>query len=70
MMVKSAMPKVERRYRDVVSRLLSEGWVSAGGTRHEKFKHPDRPAQRIMVPRHNELSVGVALQIAKDPGWI
>jgi predicted RNA binding protein YcfA (HicA-like mRNA interferase family) len=49
----------------VVARLLQRGWISEGGTKHEKFSHPDKPAVKVMVPRHRTLSPGVARSIAK-----
>lgn len=53
----------------IVARLASEGWVSEGGTKHEKFAHASKPGVKIMVPRHKTLSPGVARNIAKAAGW-
>ncbi|MGY2051782.1 type II toxin-antitoxin system HicA family toxin [Methylobacterium sp. JK268] len=64
------MPKVETSRRSVVDRLLAEGWLDEGGTKHAKFGHPNRPGVKIMVPRHPQLSPGVARNIAKAAGWI
>ncbi|MEE8626854.1 MULTISPECIES: hypothetical protein [Methylobacterium] len=64
------MPKVETEARAIVARLLAEGWVSEGGTKHEKFAVADRPGVKIMVPRHRILTPGVARVIAKAAGWI
>lgn len=55
--------------REVCLRLVTEGWISREGQRHIVFKHPDRPNERIVVPRHRTLSIGVARQIAKIAGW-
>jgi hypothetical protein len=53
----------------VVARLTREGWVSEGGAKHDKFAHPDRRGVKIMVPRHNVLTAGVARNIARAAGW-
>ena len=63
------MPKPETETRTVVGRLLREGWMSEGGTKHDKFAHPDRPGVKIMVPRHRTLTPGVARNIAEAAGW-
>ncbi len=60
---------IETNTRRIVRRLERDGWVSRGGKKHEKFEHPDRPGQLVMVPRHTELSIGTARQIAKIAGW-
>ena len=64
------MPLVETNAKAVIDRLLREGWVSEGGTKHDKFAHPSKPGIKIMVPRHRALSPGVARNIAKAAGWI
>lgn len=64
------MPLVETNAKAVIDRLLREGWVSEGGTKHEKFAHPSKPGTKIMVPRHRTLSPGVARNIAKAAGWL
>ena len=51
----------------VIARLLREGWIDAGGTKHAKFRKDGFPA--IMVPRHRTLTPGVAGSIAKAAGW-
>lgn len=60
---------IETNTRKVTDRLKAEGWVSAGGSKHDKFEHPDR-TETMIVPRHKELSPGVARSIAKLAGWI
>lgn len=52
----------------IVARLLAEGWVSEGGAKHEKFAHKGFP-HKIMVPRHNPVTIGVARSIAKAAKW-
>jgi hypothetical protein len=53
----------------IVARLTREGWVSEGGAKHDKFAHAARPGVKIMVPRHNVVTLGVARNIAKAAGW-
>ena len=64
------MPAIETSTRKIVALLEREGWRSAGGAKHDKFEHPDRPGELIIVPRHREQSPGVARSIAKTAGWI
>jgi predicted RNA binding protein YcfA (HicA-like mRNA interferase family) len=64
------MPTIETNTRKIVARLEREGWRNAGGGRHDRFKHPDKPGVVIVVPRHRELPIGTARRIAKDAGWI
>ncbi len=64
------MRRVETDRRMIVQRLVAEGWVGEGGTKHEKFAHPKRPGIEIMVPRHRVLSPGVARNIAGAAGWL
>jgi HicA toxin of bacterial toxin-antitoxin, len=45
-------------------------WVKAHGGRHDKFDHQDHPETTLIVPRHREVSPGVARDIAKKAGWI
>jgi predicted RNA binding protein YcfA (HicA-like mRNA interferase family) len=56
--------------RKVIARLKREGWRKVGGGHHEKFEHPSRPDVTLIVPRHRELSPGVARDIAKKAGWL
>ena len=62
------MAKPETSRRKIVSRLESEGWEARNGGAHDVFVHAEKKG-RIIVPRHNELSPGVARQIAKAAGW-
>jgi len=64
------MPTIEANTRKIVARLKADGWVEVGGTKHDKFEHPDRPDVLIIVPRHKEQSPGVARSIAKLAGWV
>ena len=60
----------ETNTRKVIARLEREGWLKVHGGRHDKFEHPSRPDLTLIVPRHRELSPGVARDIAKRAGWI
>ena len=59
----------ETNTRKVVARLKREGWQGIGGGRHDKFEHPAKPGLTLIVPRHRQLSPGVARDIAKKAGW-
>jgi predicted RNA binding protein YcfA (HicA-like mRNA interferase family) len=63
-------PPVETNTRKIVARLERDGWVNAGGGRHDKYEHPGQPGVLIVVPRHRELSPGVARSIARLAGWM
>jgi predicted RNA binding protein YcfA (HicA-like mRNA interferase family) len=60
----------ETNTRKVIARLEREGWQNTGGGRHDKYEHPARPETTLIVPRHRELSPGVARDIAKKAGWM
>ena len=60
----------ETNTRKVIARLEREGWRKAHGGRHDKFDHPLKPDVTLIVPRHRELSPGVARDIARKAGWI
>ncbi len=32
---------LETNTRRVINRLKAEGWVEVGGSKHDKFEHPD-----------------------------
>lgn len=64
------MALIESNTRKIVARLKADGWVEVGGTKHDKFEHPDRPDVLLVVPRHKEQSPGVARSIAKLAGWV
>jgi mRNA interferase HicA len=60
--------KVETNRTKVAARLKREGWLERHGGDHDVYKHPNKPG-RIVVPRHRELSPGVARAIARQAGW-
>ena len=62
------MAALETNARKIRSRLEREGWINTGGAKHDVFKHPQKAGQ-IVVPRHRELSRGVARSIARSAGW-
>jgi predicted RNA binding protein YcfA (HicA-like mRNA interferase family) len=64
-----AMPTIETNTRKILARLRAEGWVTAGGGKHDKFEHSNRPEVLIIVPGHKQQSPGVARSIARSAGW-
>ncbi|HET6234342.1 MAG TPA: type II toxin-antitoxin system HicA family toxin [Acetobacteraceae bacterium] len=64
------MATVETNTRKIVARLTAEGWVDIDGSKHDKFEHANRSDMLIIVPRHKQLSPGVARSIAKLAGRI
>jgi predicted RNA binding protein YcfA (HicA-like mRNA interferase family) len=62
------MQKPETSRQKVAARLARDGWIVRHGGDHDIYKHPTKPG-RIVVPRHNTLSNGVARVIAKQAGW-
>jgi hypothetical protein len=44
--------------------------MDVGGSKHDKFEHPDRPSVLIVAPRHRQQSPGVARSIARLAGWL
>ena len=65
------MPSLETKTRKIVSRLKREGWTLIHGGKHDdKFEHRDKPGVLIVVPRHKEVSRGVAKDAAEKAGWI
>jgi predicted RNA binding protein YcfA (HicA-like mRNA interferase family) len=60
----------ETNTRKIVARLLGEGWQLTHSGRHDKYEHPGKPDVTLIVPRHREVSPGVARDIAKKAGWI
>jgi predicted RNA binding protein YcfA (HicA-like mRNA interferase family) len=61
---------IETDTRKIVKRLESEGWRNLGGGSHDRYVRDDRPGDMIAVPRHREVSPGVARSIAKAAGWV
>jgi len=43
--------------------------VARHGSNHEVYKHPSKPG-RIVLARHQTLSIGVARVIARVAGWV
>jgi predicted RNA binding protein YcfA (HicA-like mRNA interferase family) len=56
--------------RDVIRRLVSEGWQLARTKgSHHQFIHPSRPG-RVTVPHpKRDLPVGTLRSIARQAGW-
>lgn len=62
------MPKAETNRARIVKRLEREGWMLArNGAEHDIYR---RGRTVVAVPRHRELSPGVARAIAKTAGWL
>ncbi|HEX3936583.1 MAG TPA: type II toxin-antitoxin system HicA family toxin [Xanthobacteraceae bacterium] len=62
------MAKAETNRNKVVARLKRDGWIERHGGDHDVYKHPAKSG-RIVIPRHRELSPGVARAIARQAGW-
>jgi predicted RNA binding protein YcfA (HicA-like mRNA interferase family) len=62
--------KLETNTRKIIARLQREGWINIGGGGHDRFVNDTHPGVMITVPRHKEVSLGVARSIAKAAGWI
>jgi predicted RNA binding protein YcfA (HicA-like mRNA interferase family) len=60
---------LETNRNEVIARLRREGWECRHGGDHDVWKHAGKHG-RIIVPRHRELSPGVARSIAKAAGWL
>jgi predicted RNA binding protein YcfA (HicA-like mRNA interferase family) len=58
---------IETETRRIIKRLEQEGWTNIGGGRHDCFV---RNGEIVVVPRHRQVSPGVARSIAKAAGWI
>ena len=62
------MASIETSRNRIIARLERDGWRARQVGGHDVYKHPDRKG-RIVVPRHRELSTGVAREIAKQARW-
>ena len=62
------MAKAETNRNKVAARLRRDGWIERHGGDHDVYKHLGKPG-RIVVPRHRDLSPGVARAIARAAGW-
>ncbi len=63
------MPTIETHTRKIIARLERDGRLNIGGGNHDKFEHANRPDVLVILPRHRELSPGVARDIARKAGW-
>ena len=61
---------VETNTRKIVARLEREGWFSQGGAKHQKFTHPGKPGEAVIIPRRRDQKLGTARSIAKAAGWM
>jgi predicted RNA binding protein YcfA (HicA-like mRNA interferase family) len=63
------VPKLETNRTKVVARLRREGWALVRhGAEHDVYRRSGKSAT-IAVPRHREISRGVARTIAKAADW-
>jgi len=60
---------MELNRKKVIAQLERDGWTNLGGKEHDKFRHPSKPGV-VIVPRHSELTMGVARSIAKAASWM
>lgn len=59
---------METNAAKVIKRLKEEGWAfDRHGAAHDIYRHPEKGF--VQVPRHRQLSAGVAGSIAKKAGW-
>ncbi|WP_419720797.1 type II toxin-antitoxin system HicA family toxin [Phenylobacterium aquaticum] len=62
------MPTPETNRKSITDRLKAEGWTNEGGSKHDLYRHPAKGV--TIVPRHRELTPGVARSIGKAAGWL
>jgi len=66
------MPNILRDSRDIIQRLLREGWYRHrnGPGDHIQFRHPDRPGKvTIDGERRKDLPLGTVRSIYRQAGW-
>lgn len=54
--------RLAMKRKDLVKLLIKNGWVSVGGTKHEKFR---KGQQTEYVPRHSEIDERLSQYIIK-----
>lgn len=63
------MAIIETSRTKIVARLEREGWeLKRHGAKHDIYAKPGGPV--VQVPRHRQLSIGVAREIAERAGWL
>jgi len=56
--------------RDVIRRLVAEGWVLARTKgSHHQYRHPTRPGLVTVPHPKRDLPIGTVRSIAKQAGW-
>ena len=65
----SVTNRIETNTSKIIAQLKRQGWHNIGGGRHDKFEHSEKSELLLIVPRHCEVSFGVARDIAKKAGW-
>ncbi|WP_413786057.1 type II toxin-antitoxin system HicA family toxin [Agrobacterium sp. rho-13.3] len=59
---------METHTAKIIRRLKDEGWTfDRHGAAHDIYRHPEKGV--VQVPRHRNVSPGVAGSIAKKAGW-
>jgi len=61
---------VETQTHRIIAKLVREGWVKVGADGATSLSALIGPGEVIVVPRHREISSGVAREIAKSAGWL
>lgn len=51
------------KHRDLIRKLEQNGWVITQGSKHDMARHPDRPGEKIPIPRHTEINECTAMKI-------
>ncbi|MCD1266055.1 hypothetical protein B5M44_24930 [Shinella sumterensis] len=59
---------METNTAKIIKRLKQDGWrLERHGGNHDVYRHPEKGDTQ--VPRHKEVTPGVARSIAKKAGW-
>lgn len=56
------------KYKDLIRTLKQNGWIITAGAKHDMARNPNRPGQKIPIPRHIEIEERTARGILKSAG--
>lgn len=56
------------KYKELIRILKQNGWIITSGGKHDMAKHPNRPGEKIPIPRHIEIEERTARGIIKSAG--
>lgn len=56
------------KHRDLIIILEKAGWIINQGAKHDMARHPDRPGEKIPIPRHTNVNERTAKTIIKEAG--